>query len=70
MSIHIVRDVRIEVVPDERGESEDYEAYSMVDLDAFGRVLWVEGIRKDRTGMYPDVRAIVEARLTELKGDK
>ena len=60
---------RIKVVPDERGESETYEAYSMVGLDAFGRAQWVEGIRKDRTSMYDDIRADVEEQLATLKGE-
>lgn len=60
----------IKVIPDERGESENYEAFSMQGLDASGRVVWMEGIRKDRSMMYPEVCAIVEAQLAVLKGEK
>ncbi len=56
----------IKVVPDERGESETYEAFSMQGLDASGRVVWVEGIRKDRSTMYPEIRVEVEAQLAAL----
>ena len=64
------RYARIEVVPDERGETDTYEAYSMRGIDADGRVVWIEGIRKDRSTMYPDIRADVEAQLAKLKEGK
>lgn len=63
-----IMETTIKVTPDERGESEHYEAYSMQGLDASGRVVWVEGIRKDRSAMHSETRAIVEAQLAILKG--
>lgn len=60
----------IEVIPDARGESETFEAYSMVSRDAAtGRVVWVEGIRKDRSAMYLEIRETVEAQLAKLRAE-
>lgn len=57
------------VVPDPRGESETFEAYSLECRDdKTGRTMWVEGIRKDRSEMWPAWRALVEPALTALKG--
>lgn len=55
------------VEPDERGESETFEAYSLVCRDG-EHLVWSEGIRKDRTNMLPEWRAIIEIALASLKG--
>lgn len=60
---------KLQVMPDDRGESEHYEAYTLVCLEG-SRVVWVEGIQKDRTHMYEDIRTFVEAELTRLKGEQ
>lgn len=61
---------RIFVVADERGESESYEAFSLHCLDANDRLVWTEGIRKDRSNMWPYWREAIEQALKTLKGEQ
>ncbi len=56
------------VIADERGASDEYEAYSLYCVDTRnGRTLWTEGIRKDRSTMIEAYRAPVEEALLQLK---
>lgn len=58
----------ITVEVDDRGESETYEAYNLVCRDnETGHIVWIEGIQKERSTMYPEYRAIVEPALLALK---
>lgn len=58
----------ITIEPDERGESEAYEAFSIVCRDdATGRVCWTEGVRKDRSAMYDAWREWLEPVLAAAK---
>lgn len=59
---------QVTVEPDTRGESESYEAFNLVCREG-ARVVWIEGIRKDRAAMYDDARAFVEAELLRLKNE-
>ena len=54
------------LVPDPRGESETFEAFS---LEAFrnGCRVWTEGIRKDRSAMREEYRKPVDAHLSEVE---
>ncbi len=49
------------IVADSRGESADYEAYSLIAFSHDGRRAWVEGIRKDRTEMRSQYREPIDA---------
>jgi hypothetical protein len=53
---------------DSRGESERYEAFSMHAYDASSRLVWTEGLRKDRSQMDDDYRTAAERALAALKG--
>jgi hypothetical protein len=53
------RDIR--VVVDPRGETDTFEPFMLAAFDGCGRQVWYEGIRKDRSAMYPEYAAIVDA---------
>ncbi len=65
---HLIGGNRVFVVADERGESTDYEAYSLECRTLAGERVWTEGIRKDRSTMYPAYAAAIEPALATLKG--
>ena len=57
------------VVADERGESETYEAFSLHCIDTrTNKLVWSEGIRKDRSQMIKSYRDAIESALTILGG--
>jgi hypothetical protein len=62
-------DCRIYLVPDERGASDAYEAYSLIATRA-GRTVWREGVRKDRSAMRPEYRTPIETALTKVAGEE
>lgn len=59
---------RVWMVQDNAGESERYEAFSLVAFDSKGRRVWSEGVRKDRTEMMKEWRGPVESALLKMKG--
>jgi hypothetical protein len=61
--IHTEGSERVYMYPDVRGESETYEAWSLVCLRS-GKTVWKEGVRKDRTGMRPDWKAEIDLQLS------
>lgn len=68
---HLLPGQRVFIVADERGESELYEAYSLecVSPNERGDLehAWTEGIRKDRTTMYPAWLEAIQPALTSMK---
>ncbi len=68
MTILQTGSLTVSLVLDERGESETYEGYSL-ECRQESRLVWTEGIRKDRTQMRDEWRAPVEAALQTLKDE-
>lgn len=54
------------LVHDPRGESEHYAPYMLVGYGPAGEVRWFEGVRKDRTDMRPEWRALVEPWIVKV----
>lgn len=66
---HILPGQVVYMVPDPRGESESYEAYSLECRALDGRLVWTEGIRRDRETMFASYREAINAALLTMWGE-